>query len=330
MQLPLGDEDGGGAGFSLAQIWSMVRAHLWLSAGIFALMVGLAYVAIKKMPKTYQATATLIVNSDNTDPLAGRNLPIGLTNSFFPTQVELINNAVVLRPVVERLKLQNDRNFTGGFVGDPKALDDVVLANLRLTLNVMQGAGSQFLYISASSRDAVQAANIANEVADQYLRHMRERTNAPAVDRAERYDDQLEELKKARDAAQAKWEEYRQRNAITDVGQNGDQEGIKLADAETQLLRAKNTVLQLEGGRVGSTDNTAIVEAPETLALRGRLDQLEGEMSKLRATFGPKMPVVEEKQKEIDATKQAMNAALATRLAQAREQQRKYEAIVKQ
>lgn len=330
MQLPMGDEEEGGAGFSLAQIWSMVRAHLWLSIGIFALAVGLAFVVIKKLPKSYQATAALIVNADSTDPLAGRNLPIGLTNSFFPTQVELINNAVVLRPVVDRLKLQNDRNFTGGFVGDPKALDDVVLANLRLTLNVAQGAGSQLLYISATSRDANQAANIANAVAEEYLHHMSQRTNAPAAALAERYDDQLAELKSTRDAAQTKYEEFRQRNGMADVGQNGDQEGINLADAKAQLLRAENTVRQLEGGQTGATDNTAIVETPETLSLRSRLDQLEGEMGKLKATYGPMYPKVIELQKEMDATTQAMKAALATRLAQAREQRNKYQAVVRQ
>lgn len=321
MPFPQGDEEaGGGGGFTILQVLHMLLAHVWLSSAIFVLMVGIAFVAIKKLPKSYDATAALIVNSDNTDPLAGRNLPVGQAYTFFPTQVELINNSVVLRPVADRLNLQADRRFTGGFVGDAKALNDVVLANLRGAIRVQQGSGSQLLYISATARDPVQAADIANAVSDEYLRQTSQRTNAPAIERAARYADQLAELKGKVDVAQAKVAEFRERNGMADLksGQNTDLEGAALADLQAQLLVAQNVRRQLEGQQV----------TPEAVALRTRLDQLQAEMGQSSAKLGPRHPQILQLQAEIDATRKALSGNSAMQLTRAREMEGRYEAAV--
>ncbi|HXC60889.1 MAG TPA: hypothetical protein VN645_16345, partial [Steroidobacteraceae bacterium] len=68
MQFPaIEEESSGGAGFTLAQLWHMVRAHLWLSIASFVVLLGIAFLLIQKMPKSYDATAALIVNIDNAD-----------------------------------------------------------------------------------------------------------------------------------------------------------------------------------------------------------------------------------------------------------------------
>jgi len=54
------------------------------------------------------------------------------------------------------------------------------------------------LYIAAPSKNPERAAQIANAVADEYLKQERERTNAPAAERAERYSKQLQELRERR------------------------------------------------------------------------------------------------------------------------------------
>ncbi len=314
------EEQGAGGGFTLMQLLQILHAYLWLIVGIFVVMTGMAFTLIKLMPKSFEATTALIANSNNTDPLAGRNQPLGLNNNFFPTQVELINNNVVLRPVVERLKLQTDKQFTGGFAGDPKALTDVVLTNLREALKVQQGTNSQLLYITATSRDPVQAADIANAIADEYLLLMSQRTNAPAMELAKRYADQLAELKNKVDVTKTKVDEFRQLHGMAYLkeGQNGDAEGDALTELEKKLLQATNERRQLEG-----QPDTA-----EAIALRSNLDKLEGDMGKARATLGPQHPRVLQLQSEIDATRHALAGNSAMRLASARELEGKYQAAV--
>jgi polysaccharide biosynthesis transport protein len=317
------DEEQTGGGFTLLQLWHMFYAHLWLSIAIFLLMVTLGYTAIKKMPKTYQATATLIVNSDNTDPLAGRNQGVGQTYSFFPTQVELINNNVVLRPVVERLGLQEDPEFSGGFSGDKQALFDTVLNNLRSSLEVKPGSGSQMLYISVVSGNAMRAAEIANAISDEYLRQTGQRTNKPNVERASRYSEQLAELKQNMDQAQAKVAEFRQRNGMADLKDGapfGDSEGAKLGDLQNRLLEAQNARRQAENQ----------VNTPEAAAMRGKLDQLQSELRQAQTTqgMGPQHPRVLQLQREITATSRALTDSTTVVLERARELENNYQAEV--
>lgn len=331
MPAPYLEEEERGGGFTILQLWYMVRAHLWLSIATFAVLTGLAFVTIKMLPKSYVATAALIVNQDNTDPLAGRNLPVGLGGTFFPTQMELIYNNVVLRPVVARLDLTSDEQFTGGYAGDAHTLNGIVVNSLRNALDVQQGRGSQLLYISATARNPVQAADIANAVSDEYLHQIAERTNAPAIERATRYAAQLAELKEKADAAQARVAEFRQTHGMADLkaGQGGDQEGQALADLQNRLLAAQNLRRQLQGQPANAhADSTAVVEAPEALALRSKLDSLEGEMGQARATLGPRHPRILQLQADIDATRRAMQANLATRLRHARELEYRYQAAL--
>jgi uncharacterized protein involved in exopolysaccharide biosynthesis len=320
------EDDESGGGFTLMQLWSMVRAHLWLSVGTFVLLTVVAFVVIKRLPRSYDATAALIVNADNTDPLAGRNYPVGQSGTFFPTQVELIYNSVMLLPVIDRLQLQNDKNFNGGFTGDPKTLKDVVLAALRGSLSVKQGAGSQLLYISASAKSAEQAADVANAVAEEYLNQSRKRINAPAIERAERYSAQLAELKEKVDVAQAKVTEFRERYGMADLqdNQSGDSEGAALQDLQERLLEAQNARRQLES-RLGATGlEGATADGAEVIALRSKLASLESQLAEAGTTLGARHPRIIQLRTEIDSTRNALQSGAATSLTRARELEGKY------
>jgi uncharacterized protein involved in exopolysaccharide biosynthesis len=315
ISFPAAEEKTGG-GFTIPQLWSMVRAHLWLSVGLFAALVALSYVGIKNLPKSYQATATLMVNTDNTDPLAGRNYSTGQGNMFFPTQVELIYNNVTLQPVVDRLRLRSDQRFTGGFVGDPKTLNDVVLASLRASLDVQPGRGSLLLYISATSNEAAMAAELANAVSAEYLKQNRQRTNAPNAEKAARYADQVAELKSAMDAKQAKLDEYRQRKGMAELkeGQNGDSEGVALYDLKTQLIAAEKEVRVLEGKQIDPrADSSAVLDTPEMINLQADLDKDEAELSQAQTTLGRNYPKVQELQTRVNAKREQKRAAVRAR-----------------
>jgi len=315
------EESGGGAGFTIMQLWEMVRAHLVLSIGALAVLLLVAYVVISRLPKSYDATAALIVNIDNTDPLAGRNYSAGQSGTFFPTQVELIYNNTMLLPVVERLKLQENRTFTSGYKGDQKTLTDIVLANLRNTLNVRPGSGSQLLYISAQARDPVLAAKIANAVAEEYLNQSRARINAPASERAQRYTVQLQELKEKLDAATVKVTDFREKYGLADLKDTptGDSEGNALADLQSKLLEQQNSLRQLEA-RVGTTGTEgATSDGQEVIATRGKLATLESELVEARTTLGPKHPRILQLQSEIEATRATLQTSASQALSRARE-----------
>jgi uncharacterized protein involved in exopolysaccharide biosynthesis len=317
------EEQESGGGISLAQIWHMVWAHVWLSLGVSVVVMGLVFFWIKQLPKTYDATASLIIDTNSFDPLAGRG-SIGQMGPLLQTQMELIYNPVILRPVIERLKLRTNERFTGGYVGDERTLDDIVVANLGNSLYVRLGNGTQLLYISATALDPVLAADIANAVAEEFIRLTKERANAPARQREDRFTAQLAELKSKVTAAQARVEDFRQRYGMTDLGRSGGDD-VVMADLQTKLLTVQSTRKQLEDQK---SSGRIVDEEPETTALRTKLEALRAEMLKARATMGPRHPKVVELQSEIDATLVAIASSATARLAKAQDQERKIQADI--
>lgn len=316
---PIAEPEESSGGFTIAQILAMVRAHLWVSAAIFVLLACLSFVAIKMLPKVYFATATLILNPDDTDLLAGRNFQAGQYSSYFPTQIELINNNVVLRPVADRLQLQKDERFTGGFQGDPKTLNDIVVINLRSSLDVQPGRGSQMMYISAKSDDPVMAATLANAVAEEYLSQTNERTNKPAAKRADRYNAQTAELKSNLDEKQARMAEFRQKYGMVDMGQDSEQSARVATELEEKVRRAQEVRRQLESQSVNiRADGILVQETPEEGSLRTKLSELEGQLTKASATKGAQHPQIQGLQREIEVTRQAIQSNVERRIQMAR------------
>src|SRR4051812_12629025 len=96
-------------GMSLNQVFAMLRARWKWIVVISLTLIMLGAVVIKLLPKTYTATATLIVDSDVKDPLAGRDFRVEAVANYVSTQMELIASPIVLVPVIVRLKLTQDK-----------------------------------------------------------------------------------------------------------------------------------------------------------------------------------------------------------------------------
>ncbi len=149
-------------GLSVSQVIAILLAY-WKQIVMITLVTTLlGYVVIKFLPKTYTATATLIVNSDVKDPLAGRDFPVEMIANYVSTQIELMTSPIVLQPVIQRLNLMQDKDFTAGFGGNADAMREFVQKNLATDIQVERGIGGQLLYVSASSKSAAKAADIAN------------------------------------------------------------------------------------------------------------------------------------------------------------------------
>jgi uncharacterized protein involved in exopolysaccharide biosynthesis len=322
---------------SLAQIVCILRAY-WRHSliALFALIL-MSFGAIKMLPKSYVATATLIVNFESKDPLAGREFVGGGGNTYIPTQIELIMSQAVLGPVVDRLKLTSDPEFTRGFLGSTAALKEVVTRNLRDKVQVQQGASSQLLYIAVSGKSPERVADLANAIADEYLRQERQRTNGPAAERAERYSKQLAELRAKAIAAQDRVTEFRQQNGITEVGTGqSDVEGAALSDLQQKLEAAQNQRRELESRQISATASSdTVLETASIVSLRAKLSNLEGQMAEARITLGPNHPKAVELQSQIDATRrslagevQSISANGSVQLQRARDLEAKYLAAI--
>jgi polysaccharide biosynthesis transport protein len=299
-------------GMSLPQfaaiLWAWRRQSL-LIAGAVVLIVGLGCLV---WPRTYEATATLMVDFEVNDPLAGREFPTGLLGSYMATQVELARGSEVLLPVIARLKLAEQEDYAAGHSGDAGTLPAWVETRVRKKLLVEQGKyGSQLIYVTYGARDPAEAARVANAVAEVYSEQQHRRLTGPASERAKRYTTQLAELKDKVADAQQQVTEFRQRSGLIDSDEKGDVGMLMLSTLEARLLDAQNARRAAESrasadASVGSEvlGSTMIQSLKTQVALQGAT------LAQLRTTLGTRHPQVLEVQSQLAATRGALDGEL--------------------
>jgi len=313
----------------MAQVTSILRSHLKRSLVTLPILVLVFGAIIKILPHSYVATATLIVNQGNRNPLATPDGPVGFDNTFIPTQIELIQSPAVLRPVIDQLHLMSSPEWMAGYKGPPAALREAILTRLTNSLNVAQGAGSDLLYIAASAKYPDEAATIANAVAGQYLQLNRQRIDQPAMQSAQLYAKELEDLRQKTIQAQEQVTAFRQKNGMIDIAPGtGDETETALSDLEEKLLAAENQERNVEAQMQSQAWGIASQAAPGAGELGNKLSADETQLAKLRLTLGPRHPEVLALESQIAATKQAITSDLASQLADARKLVAQYSAAV--
>ena len=323
--MPAADEDLSSPGISIVQVIGIVRAHLRRSLiALLALLVA-SGLLIKLLPHSYVATATLIVNHADNNPLAAPVFPGGLEATFIPTQIELIQSPAVLQPVIDQLHLMSDPEWGGSFKGPPAALRESILTRLSGSLNVAQGNQSDLLYIAVSAKHPDEAARIANAVAGQYLKLSRERIDQPAVQSAELYSKELEDLRQKTIEAQEQVTAFRQQHGMIDLTPgNGDEAETTLNDLDQRLLAAENQERSVQA----QLQAQAWGIAPANGDLAGNLATEQTELAKMRETLGPRHPQVLALESQIAATRKAIAAGLSSQLDDARKLVTQYSAAV--
>lgn len=301
-------------GVSLMQFTAIFRAHWRMSVAIALAVIVAAGIVTKLMPKTYTAVATLMVNYESADPLAGKEFPVGMLGSFMATQIELMQSSTVLGPVIDRLDLTTDPELAAGNRGGAATLRDWVEAALRRNLEIEQGrAGSQLMYVTASAHSAEKAADIANAVADVYLEQQLQRLNGPASERARQYARDLTDLKAKVAAAQENVTRFRGQTGAIDVDAKSDVDLELLSSLEHRLLDARNALRSNQARASGKQEVSQPVLASDTVrGLRAEEAKLAARMAQLRTELGPNHPQVVELQSQIDANQQSLQQALAT------------------
>jgi len=302
------------SGMSMTQIVTILRAY-WKLSALIVLCVILATVALVKiMPRTYTAVAQLSVNIDGGDPLGGKEFPMGMIGSYVATQIELMQSSEVLDPVIDKLNLQADPEYAAGNKGGEATLRDWVETKLRKNLDIEQGRGGSLLIdVIASATSSVQAADIANAVAEVYADEQYKRTSGPASDRARRYTAELADLKNKVAVAQEALTRFRARSGDLDQDAKTDVDVDVLNELEHKMVEARNRLRAVQARASGRPDASSKFAESETVrGLRADEEKLRQRMAQLRTQFGPNHPQIVELHNQIEANAAALAKEQAT------------------
>ncbi|HVQ24810.1 MAG TPA: hypothetical protein VMV01_06525, partial [Planctomycetota bacterium] len=263
--------------------------------------------------------------------------PTGLLGSYMATQLDLARGMEVMRAVVDELGLTGDPDFASGYSGDAAGLRDYVALRIQRRLTVEQGRyGSQLVHVTYADPDAATSARIANAVAETYAEQQHQRLLGPANKRAQRYNEQLAELKDKVTRAQEQFTQYRQQSGLIDSESKYDVDILSLSTLEERLLEAQNARRAAEAHAAG--DQSVGSEVLKSSMIQGLKTQLAAQRVKraeLAPSLGPRHPQMLELDAQIAASERALGAELgayssnaSSELQAARQLEAKLEAAV--
>ncbi len=297
-------------GLSLSQMTAIILAYRAAILTIGLAGVAITVLVVTLLPRTYSATATLMVSYDVNDPLNGKDFPIGLLGSYIATQIELMQSPEVLLPVVDRLQLTSNKHYTAGYRDNGNTLREWVASQLSENLAVYQGPfNSHLIHATFSAQSAAEAAQVANMISDVYMEQDLLRSTGPATARAERYAEQLEQLKDKVISAQDDVTAFQQRNSLISAGGAADVDVALLSTLEQELMRAQNARRVSEAKLSGDQSvGDLVLASPLIQSLKTQLAAQQVRMAELELLFLPQHSLIVELNSQIRATQAALAA----------------------
>jgi uncharacterized protein involved in exopolysaccharide biosynthesis len=248
-------------------LMSALWARLLRIIIVTALLLAATFIMLMFVPKQYESSASLLVEdrSSTFTQAAGATSATSsgggiAIDALMSSQIELIKSRDTLMAVIDTLKLRTVPEFSGAsaspvtlllrLVGrnpEPRSVDETVLHNLTERLTVIRERDSAVISIFVRSADPQLAADIANAIAAEHVKRRAGQSLADTAEAGAWLEQQIEELRKKVEAADAAVAQYRSDNAIF-AGTNGttlpDQQISDIGRQITDAQGRRNTAEQ--------------------------------------------------------------------------------------
>jgi chain length determinant protein EpsF len=292
------------------------RKKIILSTLLVTVALALGWSLVQ--PKTYKATASVLLNYKGVDPLTGMAMPSQLLPGYMATQIDIIGSKNVAGHVVDSLRLAQSpavvQQFNEATEGRGSVRD--WLADLLLKkLEIMPSRESSVVEISFKGADPAFAAAVANAFADEYQKLTVQLKTEPMKKTSSYFNEQTKQLRDNLEAAQARLSKYQQEKGIVSLDSNRvDVELQRLNDLSSQLVAAQTASMEatsrehVAGSMADSPDvaNNALVQN-----LRVGLVSAQGKLADAAARYGRNHPQYQSAQAEVNKLRAELNSAMS-------------------
>lgn len=297
-------------GLTFRQLLAMARIRWRMALAILLCGCAVTVGVLTWWPRSYTATAVLAVNYAVNDPENGEDLPMGQLGSYIATQMALMQTREVLVRTGRALGLAQRKAYRDGYRPERGTLDDWVASRIARKLAVFRAAdGGQLIYVNFTANSPAEAALVANTIVNSYRLAEAERVESAPLQRTARQSEQLAELKRKVDEAQARLTTFNTRAAL--VNSAGAAPAGALMGAEANLATARAATREAEA-RVANALSPAGAAAGsgQVQALLKLQDEQDAELARLNYDFTPKHPAIARLAQERDTTHQMLEAAM--------------------
>ncbi|MGH8263890.1 MAG: Wzz/FepE/Etk N-terminal domain-containing protein, partial [Steroidobacteraceae bacterium] len=238
---------------------------------LFGLVLGATLMATLLVsllvPKTYRATASVVVDTEQEQSLNNALAPVRDRISYIQTQADILASERVARKVVYELRLADDPEARAAFEAKTDGrgrIEDWLVAGLLQKLEV-DSSQSNVIRVSFSSPSARTAAATANGFAGAFVTTVLDLRVEPMRTAATWFDEQLKTLRANLEQAQKRLADYHRQHGIVSADERNDVEFTRMGELSSQLAHTQDQSLDLE---------TRARQAREFLARGGSPEQL--------------------------------------------------------
>lgn len=319
----------------IKQYWEIIRGRRWIVITAFITTVITTLLGSLLLPPKYEATATLVLDYDSSNPMNMGNIPIGgmlQSIEYINTQIEIIRSRKIAIRVVEALKLDKLPEVIEAFEDarkpnplffwrKEKKMDiKVWLADEYLSeyLKIEPARDTRYLYIKFYSADPDFSAAVANSFAQSYTEYNLELKVMPFKEAGVWFSEKLKDVKIKADTASEQLREYNKKKGIVsqegrfydDAIQRLDQINTQLIVAKGKLNDAKVAVQRIEGSKGAYESLPEVISNSFINTLKTEKTKFETALSELSGKAGTRHPQYLRIQAELHTVNAKLNSEI--------------------
>lgn len=284
----------------------------WVGIVAVVLAVSLA------LPPRYEATATVVVELNGTDPVAGQAVfkPAGAVSTYIATQVDIMRSEEVALGALRRLGLHKQQEWRDKWRKSTDGrgnFESWLAGQLLRSLDARPSRDSNVLNIGYTSTDARFSAAVANAFVQSYIDTTLQMRVGPAREFNSFFAERAQPLRQALEQARGRLSAYEKEHGVV-VGEEPDVESARLAELNSQLVVLQDAVAEASNARkqagAAPGDMREVRNDPEVAALSAELIRQEGRLTDLRSEFGDRHHAVIQVRQSITDLKRRLEVAM--------------------
>lgn len=300
------------------RVLQILRARHWLVWGCAVLLAGSAFGVSLLMPKRYTATADVLLDIRESDPVEGHlQTPALLSAGYVATQADIVASDRVTRKVVRALGLDTNPAAIQQWhdEGEGGTVEQYYMDALRKALEVKPSRLSNVLTVRFSSPSSSYAATVANAFAKAYVDTNVELKADPARDFKLWFDVRTAQARERLELAQARLSKFQQDKGIVIPDEHTiDTETARLNELNSQLTFVQGQQAESQSRRdeaAGQMGNSPdVLQNPLIQTLRADVARDEAKLEELGRELGSNHPKYKSSVAELASLKEKLEAEI--------------------
>ncbi len=335
----------------IREFWRIISRHGWKIIGLMLLSALLSAIVVIPQKSVYRSTATLLL-----DPEVSKIAPVeslyGIKSGeqYYKTQYQIHQSNSLAKAVILRMELDKNSEFqikrkSGWFaklnfdwVNKVKGLfvtaeDDLrevdsntesnalaaLVAMFKSRLNVEPVRDSQLVNVSFDAYDPTLAAQVANTIANTYIKADLDSKHVLTSDARKILADQLEELRTKLETSENALQDYREKEKLVEIGGRSSvaddqlhRLNQELMSVQQQLSREEAALQQinaLQGTSIDKLSSTPVVLSDSlVVSLKQAATTAQRTVSSLGKRYGPLHPQLIQAKADLNEARSAIKS----------------------